>query len=284
MNKALVILVTVLSWKHAIGGITPSFLDKCRVIWVLLCHMCRHQVVEVVTICPWSLFWLLNAWSNLDEIQGLVFFWESWINEFDLKMHSYTWKDTSWVVLFCIWQNWEYIILFCLYYTVNWKNIYQSLLLSILEIENRKHVQLGRTCFFVRHTHAHLCEYSFTFFFFFCKIDLHHCKNCVVWSYTETFCIFRIGWILILGLQRVLILLLYHLSSLLKWLNILKATLLRGLVMGKLIYLHIVFSTQLFWCHQENCPNPSTLPFSLLLSFSPQFWLKMHYSLLALSY
>ena len=146
----------------------------------------------------------------------------------------------------------------------------------IIHFRNRKQ----KTCsirthvfFCMWHTHAHLCEYSFTFLFS-CKIDLRYCKNCVVWSYTEAFCIFRIGWILILGLQRVLILLLYHLSSLQKWLNILKATLLRGLVMGKLIYLHVVFSTQLFWCHQENCPNPPPFLFLFYSLFHPNFDLR----------
>lgn len=218
--------------------------------------------------------------------------WDSRLGVFLRKLNKWIWFENALIymeryfmgcfVLYLTKLGIHNFVLFILYCKLE-KHLSITI---IIHFRNRKQKTRSiRTHMFFCVTHTCSSVWIlFHIFFFFCKIDLHHCKNCVVWSYTETFCIFRIGWILILGLQRVLILLLYHLSSLLKWLNILKATLLRGLVMGKLIYLHIVFSTQLFWCHQENCPNPSTLPFSLLLSFSPQFWLKMHYSLLALSY
>lgn len=54
---------------------------------------------------------------------------------------------------------------------------------------------------------------------------------------TQAFVLYRIGWTLILGLQRVLTLLPYHLSNLRKWSIILKATLLQDLVIGNILAL-----------------------------------------------
>jgi len=57
------------------------------------------------------------------------------------------------------------------------------------------------------------------------------------------FCISRIGWTLILVLLRVLILLLFHLSNLLKLLLILKAILLHDLVIGMYRELFLLFES-----------------------------------------